>query len=280
MFIIHLEHAPDSIRGELSLFCQEISTYLFISSASAKTRDLLWKDIISIEGISAVLVYPDKTESGYAVRKYGKPTYEIEELDGLNIITKPSNFQTKFIAENLWAKNPILNENKKNNYSQRETKKTLIDHMIETGAVASCLLNGIYSPLLQRLSKLTKIDEKKLFQKIVFICAIHDIGKAHPLFQEQDVEAKSTLEAAGLDQLPFEKIRHEKYGENLLQILCKKDAKGANLNAIGQIVGLHHQKESHDEACVDIEKTNNLAKRWREIQRYIYNLIKEAFQFD
>ena len=280
MFIIHLEHAPDSIRGELSLFCQEISTYLFISSASTKTRDLLWKDIISIEGISAVLVYPDKTESGYAIRKYGKPTYEIEELDGLNIIAKPSNFQTKSIAEKLWAKNPILNEEDKKNYAKGNTKKTLIDHMIETGTVASCLLDGIYSPLLQRLSKLTKTDEKKLFQKIVFICAIHDIGKAHPLFQAQDVDTENMLEAAELNQLPFEKIRHEKYSEELLQTLCKKDAKDANLNAIGQIVGLHHQKESHDETCVDIEKTNNLAKRWREIQRYIYNFIKEAFQFD
>lgn len=280
MFIIHLEHAPDSIRGELSLFCQEISTYLFISSASAKTRDLLWKDIIGIEGISAVLIYPDKTESGYTIRKYGKPTYEIEELDGLNIIVKPSNFQTKSIAEQLWAKNPILNKDKKNSDSKGDAKKTLIDHMIETGAAASCLLNGIYSPLLQRLSKLTKINEKELFQKIVFICAIHDIGKAHPLFQEQDMEAEGMLEAAGLNQLPFEKIRHEKYSEKLLKILCKKDADNTNLNAIGQIVGLHHQKENHDETCVDIEKTNNLAKRWREIQRYIYNFIKEAFLFD
>lgn len=193
MFIIHLEHAPDSIRGELSLFCQEISTYLFISSASAKTRDLLWKDIISIEGISAVLVYPDKTESGYAIRKYGKPTYEIEELDGLNIIAKPSNFQTKSIAEKLWAKNPILNEEDKKNYAKGNTKKTLIDHMIETGAVASCLLDGIYSPLLQRLSKLTKTDEKNLFQKIVFICAIHDIGKAHPLFKHRMWTPKTCL---------------------------------------------------------------------------------------
>ena len=39
MFVIHLEHAPDSIRGELSLFSQEIAPFTFVSSASAKTRD-------------------------------------------------------------------------------------------------------------------------------------------------------------------------------------------------------------------------------------------------
>lgn len=282
MFIIHLEHAPDSIRGELSLFCQEISAYLFVSSASAKTRDLLWQDIIKVEGISAVLAYTDKTEVGYTIKKYGHPTYEIEDIEGLHLITKPSNFQTKSIAEQLWAKNPsrIKNKDKKENHIKCKTKKLLIDHMIETGTVATCLLNGIYSPLLRRLSELTRIDEKEMLRKIVFICAMHDIGKAHPLFQVQDAEVKEVLECAGLNQIPFERIRHEKYSEKLIQILCKKEADSWNLNAIGQIVGLHHQKESHDEFFVDIDKEHNLAKRWREVQRYIYNFIKDIFQFD
>lgn len=61
-----------NLRGELSLFCQEISSYLFVSSASAKTRDLLWKNIIEIKGISAVLVYTDKTETGYTIVKHEK----------------------------------------------------------------------------------------------------------------------------------------------------------------------------------------------------------------
>ena len=55
MWYFDLEHAPDSIRGELSLFSQEIAPFTFVSNASAKTRDKLWEDIINIDGISAVL---------------------------------------------------------------------------------------------------------------------------------------------------------------------------------------------------------------------------------
>ena len=62
MFVIHLEHAPDSIRGELSLCSQEIAPFTFVSSASAKTRDRLWEDIVNIDGISAILIYTDKNE--------------------------------------------------------------------------------------------------------------------------------------------------------------------------------------------------------------------------
>lgn len=202
-----------------------------------------------------------------------------KDMDGLFLIEKPSNFQTKAIVERLWAKNPIKNGGKDTD-SKGKIKKSLLDHMIETGITANCLLHGIYAPLLRRLSKLTKIDEKELLKKIVFICAMHDIGKVHPLFQEQDMEVEASLEAAGLSQIPFERIRHEKYSEKLLPILCKKEADSKNLEAIGQIVGLHHQKESHDEKFVDIDRENNLVVRWRGIQRYIYNFIKDIFPFD
>lgn len=69
MFVLHLEHAPDSIRGELSLFSQEIAPFTFVSSASARTRDRLWEDIVNIDGISAVLIYTDKNEQKYSVKK-------------------------------------------------------------------------------------------------------------------------------------------------------------------------------------------------------------------
>lgn len=69
MFVLHLEHAPDSIRGELSLFSQEIAPFTFVSNASAKTRDRLWEDIAKIDGISAILVYANKNEQQYSVKK-------------------------------------------------------------------------------------------------------------------------------------------------------------------------------------------------------------------
>ena len=148
MFVIHLEHAPDSIRGEMSLFSQEIAPYTFVSNASAKTRDRLWTDIMKVNGISAVMIYSSKNEMGYDVKKYGIPTYEFQDFNGLCLMVKPANTLTKSIAHNLWAKlNPY---------------KSLLDHMIETGFTAKCLMDGLFRPLVNKISNLVSIDSETI----------------------------------------------------------------------------------------------------------------------
>lgn len=266
MFVIHLEHAPDSIRGELSLFSQEIAPFTFVSSASAKTRDKLWEDIVNIDGISAILIYTDKNEQKYSVKKIGYPSYEFENFDGLQLIVKPENALTKMIAEKLWAKlNP---------------KKSLIDHMLETGIVAGCLMNGIFRPLVNRLVELTGINEPVLKQQIIFICAIHDIGKAHPVFQGRDNETNEMLRGYELNQEAVSTMfRHEEYAEKMIK---KTDLFGFDADArskimIRQIISLHHQKEKEREEKDFVEIKSKISERWGNIQKYIYNYIKEIF---
>ena len=72
-------------------------------------------------------------------------------------------------------------------WAKTAPKKSLINHMLETGIVAGCLTdtNDIYHPVLNRLSEITGCDSDTLLAKIVFICAIHDIGKIHPAWWPQ-----------------------------------------------------------------------------------------------
>lgn len=266
MFVLHLEHAPDSIRGELSLFSQEIAPFTFVSNASAKTRDKLWEDIIKIDGISAVLIYTDKNEQQYSVKKIGYPSYEFANFDGLQLIVKPENALTRMIAKKLWAKlNP---------------KKSLIDHMLETGIVAECLMNGIFKPLVNRLVELTGIDEEILKSQIIFISAMHDIGKAHPVFQGRDNETNEMLRGYELNQEAVSTMfRHEEYAEKMIK---KTDLFGFDADArskimIRQIISLHHQKEKEREEKDFVEIKSKISEKWGNIQKYIYNYIKEIF---
>lgn len=266
MFVIHLEHAPDSIRGELSLFSQEIAPFTFVSNASAKTRDKLWEDIINIDGISAVLIYTDKNEQQYSVKKIGYTSYEFENFDGLQLIVKPENALTKMIAEKLWAKlNP---------------KKSLIDHMLETGIVAECLMNGLFKPLVNRLVELAGINEPVLKQQIIFICAMHDIGKAHPVFQGRDVETNEMLRGYELNQETVSTMfRHEEYAEEMIKQthLFGFDTDKRSEMIIRQIISLHHQKEKERKKEDFIPIKSKIVERWSNIQKYIYNYIKEIF---
>ena len=164
-------------------------------------------------------------------------------------------------------------------------KKSLINHMLETGIVAECLTdtNGIYYPVLNRLSEITSCDSDTLLAKIVFICAIHDIGKIHPTFQGRDEETLEMLKQEGLNQVSFDtRFRHEQYGANIFDKLSAEDVDIKNSDIISQIIRMHHQKEQKKNSDIDIIKIDDKekAKKWMHIQNEIYDYIKNVFQFD
>ena len=170
-------------------------------------------------------------------------------------------------------------------WAKTAPKKSLINHMLETGIVAKCLTdtNGIYHPVLNRLSEITGCDSDTLLTKIVFICAIHDIGKIHPTFQGRDEETLEMLRQEGLNQVSFDtRFRHEQYGANIFDRLSVDDADMKNSDIISQIIRMHHQKEHKKNSDIDIIKIDDKekAKKWRNIQNEIYDYIKNVFQFD
>lgn len=172
-----------------------------------------------------------------------------------------------------------------NIWAKTAPKKSLINHMLETGIVAECLTdtNGIYHPVLNRLSEITGCDSDTLLTKIVFICAIHDIGKIHPTFQGRDEETLEMLRQEDLNQVSFDtRFRHEQYGANIFDKLSAEDVDIKNSDIISQIIRMHHQKEQKKNSDIDIIKIDNKekAKKWRHIQNEIYDYVKNIFRFD
>lgn len=170
-------------------------------------------------------------------------------------------------------------------WAKTAPKKSLINHMLETGIVAECLTNtnGIYYPVLNRLSEITGCDSDTLLAKIVFICAIHDIGKIHPTFQGRDEETLEVLRQENLNQMSFDtRFRHEQYGANIFDRLSVEDADMKNSDIISQIIRMHHQKEQKKNSDIDIIKIDDKekAKKWRHIQNEIYAYVKNIFRFD
>ena len=267
MFIIHLENAPDSIRGVLSLYCIELAPYTFVSNATTKIRNLLWSQISEIQNISAVIIYQTNNEAGWSSKSIGHPMYQIQNFNGLELLVKPENITTKDIAESLWAKDDPF--------------KSLIDHMLETGITAKYLMKTNFYHLVHRLSEISGIDESRLQNQITFICAIHDIGKAHPVFQcKKNIKAEVVQKicANKLNQpVVNDYLRHEKYAESIVKKLMCDDANTNSIAIIKSIIGLHHQKE-----CIERPKRidKDIRDRWTDIQIFLYNKIKEYFPFE
>lgn len=170
-------------------------------------------------------------------------------------------------------------------WAKTAPKKSLINHMLETGIVAECLTdtNGIYHPVLNRLSEITDCDSDTLLTKIMFICAIHDIGKIHPTFQGRDEETLEILKHEGLNQVSFDtRFRHEQYGANIFDKLSAEDVDIKNSDIISQIIRMHHQKEQKKNSDINIIKIDDKekTKKWMHIQNEIYDYIKNVFKFD
>ena len=74
-------------------------------------------------------------------------------------------------------------------------------------------------------------------------------------------------------------FRHEEYAEKMIK---KTDLFGFDADArskimIRQIISLHHQKEKEREEKDFVEIKSKISERWGNIQKYIYNYIKEIF---
>ncbi|KRL76651.1 hypothetical protein FC36_GL001894 [Ligilactobacillus equi DSM 15833 = JCM 10991] len=86
MIVITLTKVPASLRGDLTKWCQEIQTGVYVGNVSAKIRDLLWKRIMdNIGNGEATIAYNTNTELGYTFRTTRRDQ-DVVDLDGITLI--------------------------------------------------------------------------------------------------------------------------------------------------------------------------------------------------
>ncbi|CAM3211402.1 type I-E CRISPR-associated endoribonuclease Cas2e [Lactiplantibacillus plajomi] len=86
MIVITLTNVPPSLRGDLTKWCQEIQTGVYVGHFSARIRDYLWTRVV--EGIGrgeATMVYSTNNELGYEFRTTRRD-YQVVDYDGLPLM--------------------------------------------------------------------------------------------------------------------------------------------------------------------------------------------------
>ena len=91
MIVITLSKVPMSLRGDLTKWCQEVQTGVYVGNFSARIRDLLWERITkSIGNGEATLIYSTNNELGYTFRTTRKDK-QVIDLNGLPFIKHLKN---------------------------------------------------------------------------------------------------------------------------------------------------------------------------------------------
>lgn len=86
MIVLALTKVPPSLRGDLTKWCQEIQTGVYVGNPNAKIRDLLWKRVVeNIGGGRATMAYNTNNEIGYMFRSTDNRV-SIEDFDGIPLI--------------------------------------------------------------------------------------------------------------------------------------------------------------------------------------------------
>ncbi|GHS96999.1 CRISPR-associated endonuclease/helicase Cas3 [Synergistales bacterium] len=171
------------------------------------------------------------------------------------------------ITEALWAKsNP---------------RKSLITHMLETGHTAQVLLEeGALRPVLPLLADWLSLTLEQTLSLVGYIAGLHDIGKAHPMFQVSGKEDfAQVLWEEGLLHKSVQKgeFRHEKYSARILKEIWKTDTPTNEeiSEMLRAAIALHHQGKNG--ASAEIPK-NRKPTEWRKMQEEIESVIREEFK--
>lgn len=86
MIVITLTKVPPALRGDLTKWCQEIQTGVYVGNVNARVRERLWERINKNIGQGeATLVYNTNNELGYTFRTTRRDK-EIFDADGVPLI--------------------------------------------------------------------------------------------------------------------------------------------------------------------------------------------------
>lgn len=86
MIVITLSKVPLSLRGDLTKWCQEVQTGVYVGNFSARIRDLLWERIQqNLKTGEATLIYSTNNELGYTF-KTTREDKKVVDFDGLPLM--------------------------------------------------------------------------------------------------------------------------------------------------------------------------------------------------
>ena len=97
--VITLKKVPDSLRGDLTRWMQEISTGVYVGSYNSKVREYLWKRVVDTIGSGeATICFSCRNEIGYSFQTYNTERKMID-FDGIPLILIPAELTSEGRSE-------------------------------------------------------------------------------------------------------------------------------------------------------------------------------------
>lgn len=162
----------------------------------------------------------------------------------------------------------------------------LLDHILDVGYIAEGLMKyGRAYTMTKSIANATKVDFNVVVSSISWLCALHDIGKAHPYFvtnmyknSEQLTELyESLLDRGLLDGKTKVSFRHERFSRDILKRYFEREDYPEEVEQFADLVAYHHQGKDESDFA-DTIKLNDT--RWLQVHNEIIDKVNEIWTFD
>lgn len=111
MLVMILEKVPNTLRGELSRWLQEVRAGVFVGHVSKRVRDNLYDKCTKTAPNSGVMqIWSSDTEQRYRVRSNGLTSRDIIEHDGIKLVQVPHNLNKRANGSKIKARLKRLRE--------------------------------------------------------------------------------------------------------------------------------------------------------------------------
>lgn len=177
--VITLKNTPNSLRGDLSKWMQEIATGVYVGNFNSKIREELWKRVVDSSGVGeATLSYRDRNEIGYNFETHNT-TREVIDFEGIPLVLIRSGRKEPSQAQYGFSKASKYHKVKK--FSKTRTNEKNISFVvldIETDGLDEKTnkiieIGALKTDTKEEFHKLIKIDSK-LPGKIIELTGIKD----------------------------------------------------------------------------------------------------------
>ncbi|WP_201301372.1 CRISPR-associated helicase Cas3' [Nocardiopsis sp. FR6] len=164
----------------------------------------------------------------------------------------------------------------------------LISHLLDSAAVAEQLWEHYLAPKTRSLLNRVSGGQGKRF--FMWLCAVHDCGKATPAFQAVDAEGAAQVRAAGLNwsdqRLRRQRWRHDKAGGKLLHTVLKEHwGHNEHIDWVWPLIAGHHgafpsKSQTLNNRQTQGEHQGAKLKGWPQAQHALVAAVTKALGYE